>query len=221
MQELDGVLRNATAALGELYFRLPIEAGEARLFVRNYCYELYHQMRCLWPADCPYSLNGEIDKRWHPVIRELGETQVILDLLAHTPGSMEGNHAIIEVKRASTDARGIRTDLTTLIRFMRPDIHYVRDIYLIFGGVDMDMLRDVAKTALTPIVGSRSVDRIMPGKLPTAQHSAHPRRALPCPPSSPAGTVGGSRGPPLAHGRFSPAHPLRRSENRAYASPVP
>jgi hypothetical protein len=136
MQDLDAVLTNATAALGELYFRLPVEAGEAKLFERNYCYELYHQMRCLWPADCPYSLNGEIDKRWHPVIRELGEAQVIPDLLVHTPGSMQGNHAIIEVKRATTDADGIRKDLTTLTRFMRDDIHYERGIYLIFGGIN-------------------------------------------------------------------------------------
>jgi hypothetical protein len=145
MQELDAILTDATAAVGEHYFRLPIEAGEATLFERNYCYELYHQMRLRWPLGSRYSLNGEVDKRWHPVIRNLGEAQVIPDLLVHTPGSMEGNHAIIEVKRANTDPAGIRKDLTTLTRFMRDDIHYERGIYLIFGGIDPERVARAAR----------------------------------------------------------------------------
>lgn len=144
MQELDTVLTTATAAIGELYFRLPIASGEATLFERNYCYELYHQMRSAWPAGSEFSLNGEIDKRWHPVIRQLGDAQVIPDLLVHTPGSMDGNHAIIEVKRAGTDLAGIRKDLTTLTRFMQPDIHYPRAVLLIFGGIDPDMIMRAA-----------------------------------------------------------------------------
>lgn len=147
MKELDDVLANATASIEELYFRLPIDGGEATLYERNYCYELYHQMRCAWPVDCAFSLNGEIDKRRHPIIGAFEGAQAIPDLLVHTPGSMDGNHAIIEVKRARASAAGIRKDLATLSRFLEPDIHYQRGIYLFFGAVDMGLLHRVAQDA--------------------------------------------------------------------------
>jgi hypothetical protein len=124
-------------------------------------------MRNRWPDDTPYSLNGEIDKRWHPVIGQLADAQSIPDLLIHTPGSMSGNHAIIEVKRATTDADGIRKDLTTLTRFMRHDIHYERGIYLIFGGFNLTRVARAAQNeAFDPRIELWLHDRVgEPAKL--------------------------------------------------------
>jgi hypothetical protein len=147
MQQLNDILVTATSRIAEPYFRLPIDGGQARLFERNYCYELYHQMRREWPDPCEYALNGEIDKRGHPLIRPMGEAQAIPDLLVHTPSHMVGNFAIIEVKTAETNAEGIAKDIRTLARFTRPDIHYQRAILLIFGGIDVGYVQGVAAGA--------------------------------------------------------------------------
>lgn len=52
------------------YFQLPITGKEEPIYrERVYCYELYHQLRCML-GDCfPYKLNGEVDKSGHLLIR--------------------------------------------------------------------------------------------------------------------------------------------------------
>src|SRR5260370_1268039 len=62
MDELDGILALGTAKVGPPYFLLPIFGGDPVRRERVYCYELYHQMRCQWPDDCRYILNGEVDR---------------------------------------------------------------------------------------------------------------------------------------------------------------
>ena len=143
MEQLTDILTDATARIEGLYMRLPVDGGEGQYRERVYCYELYHQMRSLWPDPCDYSLNGEVDKRGHPIIAALTAAMAIPDLLVHTPGSMQGNHAILEVKHANASRDGIRKDLRTLSRFRQNDIHYERAIYLFFGGVRMDRLTEV------------------------------------------------------------------------------
>lgn len=136
MEQLDDIIRRASERVGDNYFSLPVENGDDAQLERIYCYELYHQMRDAWPKPCPFTLSAEVDKRRHPIIGALDGGRVIPDLLVHTPGSMAGNHAIIEVKRAETTTTGIRKDLATLTRFMGPDIGYARGIYIVFGGFD-------------------------------------------------------------------------------------
>ena len=70
MQELTQILGDATAAIASEFFLLPIHGGNSVYRERVYCYELYHQMRRLWPPDCPYRLNGEVDKRAHPYFQD-------------------------------------------------------------------------------------------------------------------------------------------------------
>jgi hypothetical protein len=65
MQELTNLLAGATAAIEPEYFRLSIHGGVPAYRERVYCYELYHQMRALWPEGCPFWLNGEVDKAAH------------------------------------------------------------------------------------------------------------------------------------------------------------
>lgn len=131
MKELTEILQKSTAGVEAMYFNLNIDGGDPVFRERVYCYELYHQMRSNWPSQSQYFLNGELDKRAHPILRELGADHAKPDLLVHTPGTMTGNYAIIEVKH-STAAEGIRKDLQTLDLFVRR-VRYQRAIYLIYG----------------------------------------------------------------------------------------
>lgn len=137
MNELTNVLALATAGIEVPYFYLNIDGGDPIFRERVYCYELYHQMRKNWPAQCAHLLNGEVDKRAHPILNTLGADHAKPDLLVHTPGAMAGNYAIIEVKH-STAVAGVRKDLETLDIFLRK-VGYQRAIYLIYGqGADAE-----------------------------------------------------------------------------------
>jgi hypothetical protein len=132
MQDLSAILMQASARVPAGYFQLPIDGGDPIYRERVYCYELYHQMRCLWPAATEYYLNGEVDKAAHPILRELGADLAKPDLLVHKPGYMSGNHAVMEVKACNAQAAGIQKDLQTLSLF-RSRVGYERAIYLLFG----------------------------------------------------------------------------------------
>lgn len=132
MQELTHILGVATAAIESMYFRLHIDGGDPIYRERVYCYELYHQLRLRWPIECPYYINGEVDKAAHPILAGLGADYAKPDFLIHQPGYMSGNHAIIEVKHTRTRFAGVRKDLSTLALF-RARVGYQRAIYLIFG----------------------------------------------------------------------------------------
>lgn len=132
MQELTQLLRDSTARIPAAYFHVQIDGGDPVYRERVYCYELYHQLRCLWPRDTGFYLNGELDKAAHPVLAKLGADYAKPDLLVHQPGHMAGNNTIIEVKSPNASRKGIEKDLRTLALF-RTDVNYKRAIYLIFG----------------------------------------------------------------------------------------
>jgi hypothetical protein len=77
------ILSEASAAVHQNYFRLPVKGTSPAYRERVYCYELYHQMRLRWPYPCapdfPYWLNGEIDKRGNPKFKK-----GVPDFLVHT-----------------------------------------------------------------------------------------------------------------------------------------
>ena len=64
------IFRDATAAIPPEYSLLPIPGADPVYREGVYCYELYLQRRRLWPAESPYRLNGELDKRSHPYFQE-------------------------------------------------------------------------------------------------------------------------------------------------------
>lgn len=104
-------------------------------------------MRLLWPRGCPFLLNGEVDKRAHPILMRLGADGHIPDLLVHTPGDMAGNHAVVEVKPARGVYSGLEKDLTTLSIF-RERVGYARGIYLVYGEeVDDKMINRIGLQA--------------------------------------------------------------------------
>ena len=132
MQELSSLIEGATARVLKPYFKVRIDGGDPIYRERVYCYELYHQLRCLWPPKSKFLLNGELDKSAHPILKPLGADYAKPDLLVHLPGNMSWNHAIIEVKCSKAQNSGIEKDLNTLALF-RTRVGYNRAIYLIFG----------------------------------------------------------------------------------------
>jgi hypothetical protein len=76
MEELDKILQRATASIGREYFLLPIHGAPPVYRERVYCYELYHQMRLLWPPG-PYRLTMARWTRGHipmPVLRMMNRS---------------------------------------------------------------------------------------------------------------------------------------------------
>lgn len=129
MEGFDDIFRSATAAVPAEYFLLPLHGADPIYRERVYCYELYHQLRCLWLDDTPYRLNGEVDKRNHPYFQD--EEQPKPDLLIHQPG-MGDNFAAIEVKPVGAANRNTIKDLSTLA-LLAQRAGYRRLIYLIYG----------------------------------------------------------------------------------------
>lgn len=130
MEQFTQIFCDATSAIPSEYFLLPIYGADPVYRERVYCYELYHQMRRLWPAESPYRLNGEVDKRSHPYFQDGAQPKP--DLLVHQPGAGE-NYAVIEVKSSRAATRDIEKDLGTLTLF-RNRLGYERSIYLVYGA---------------------------------------------------------------------------------------
>jgi len=141
MQDFTEILQRATAAIAPQYFRLPVHGADPIYRERVYCYELYHQMRALWPGDCPWFLNGEVDKQQHPYFQDGRYPKP--DFVVHVPGTGD-NYAAIEVKPMFPTAGKIRKDVETLLRFR--DVGYGRALYLIYGSDPEAARKRVART---------------------------------------------------------------------------
>lgn len=128
VKELSTILEQAMKAIGDPYFRLPVQDGDPVFRERVYCNELYHCMRCRWPKHTEFLLNGEVDKSGHSIVKGNWKP----DLLVHGPGFMELNHAIIEVKSVKAERHELRNDLDKLSTFVR-EWNYRRAIFLIYG----------------------------------------------------------------------------------------
>jgi hypothetical protein len=115
--------------------------------------------------DTKYALNGEVDKRGHPILKALEDAEQNPDLLVHTTGSMAGNHAIIEVKPARNTPDGGRRDLNTLGRFRQRDIHYERAIYLFYGRPSCaERVANLAKAEFPKLPRIQVWEHLEPGR---------------------------------------------------------
>ena len=137
---LADILQQATSNIDKTYYNLPLYEQTPVYRERVYCYELYHQMRVLWPKQ-PFILNGEIDKSGHKFF----DKRVIPDFLIHQPGTWD-NLAVVEVKSASSLASGYIKDLETLHEFTE-SFGYTRAIYLIYGAPTSELLEKVLTSA--------------------------------------------------------------------------
>ena len=124
-------LCNAASRIPPHYFQLPDFGMEDPIYrEREYCYELYHQLRMLMDEDAElkgYVLGGEIDKVGHPVIRRCAP-----DFVFHHPGRMK-NLVIVEVKPINADTDGVRNDREKLEYFLSPKVRYQAGIELVYG----------------------------------------------------------------------------------------
>lgn len=159
MNEFDAIISEATAAIAEKYFMLPIYGGPPVYRERVYCYELYHQMRNRWPDEqaTSYTLNGEVDKCAHVELEKLGVNGQKPDLLVHGPGDMGKNFAIIEVKHVAATPEGLRKDLRSLTIF-RDQVGYQRAIYLIYGKAEMAAIAERVKREAAAVGASNDIE---------------------------------------------------------------
>lgn len=125
------MLAIATAGIAQEYFMLPIASGDPLYRERVYCYELYHQLRCIGKL-LPYSLAGEVDKSGQPNFRNSNLATAKPDFLVHIPGRMDHNLACVEVKSRANGTVGFVDDLVKLTSFCRT-AEYRRGIFLIYG----------------------------------------------------------------------------------------
>lgn len=130
------MLETATSRIRHDYFQLPVCDADAMYRERVYCYELYHQLRCLFDEladEFPFSLGGEVDKTGHPLFRDGPYPRAKPDLLVHEPGSMSRNLAVVEVKPATPSRADIGHDLGKLESFC-DRAQYFRGVFLVYGG---------------------------------------------------------------------------------------
>ena len=123
------------------YFKLPVAGAEKPIFREQvYCYELYHQLRCILGDDFPYKLDGEVDKAAHPILKGAKKP----DFIVHVPGTMDRNLVVIEVKSANEKTRinGIRADLQKLRSFL-DTAKYYRAIMLVYGDSESSLPKRV------------------------------------------------------------------------------
>jgi hypothetical protein len=130
---------HATSLVGPHYFQLPIAGQEEPIYrERVYCYELYHQLRCVLGDDFPYALNGEVDKSGHPIVRdEIGPRKP--DFIVHVPGDMARNLTVIEVKPTTSTQAEFQDALRSLQGFVQR-AGYFGAIALVYGWKDRNQV---------------------------------------------------------------------------------
>jgi hypothetical protein len=124
---------------------LPVADEDTHYRERVYCYELYHQLRVLWPINYGYSLCGEVDKGGHPLIRHNALDKTKPDMIVHVPGEMDNNLVVIEIKPINCTYRGVKKDIETLTAY-RKKAHYQNAIFLIYGW-DQNRLIKIIETS--------------------------------------------------------------------------
>ncbi|EKO3802396.1 hypothetical protein NTE28_004928 [Vibrio harveyi] len=132
MDKFSEILRLATSKVEAEYFKLIQYDADDVYRERVYCYELYHQMRCVWDYE-EFILNGEVDKAGHPALKNTDVANAKPDFLVHYPGDMRKNDTVIEVKSSNAGIGAIATDLTNLAEF-KLNVGYCRAIFLVYGS---------------------------------------------------------------------------------------
>lgn len=131
IKHLVQMLSTAASQVAGEYFQLPVVDADAVDRERVYCYELYHQLRCLWDAFA-FSLGGEVDKAGHPHFRGGPYAMAKPDFLVHVPGEMHRNLAAVELKPATAGIDALHKDLQKLTWFCH-HAQYFRGLLLVYG----------------------------------------------------------------------------------------
>ncbi len=137
-------LGEAGRRMDRRYIQLTVAGSEKPIYrERVYCYELYHQLRCVLGDTSPYVLNGEVDKTGHPIIQKaLGAKK--RDFIIHVQGKPERNLVVIEVKPVTVkkSLSELRIDVETLKGFLK-EAHYEMAIMLIYGDGSGDLPQEI------------------------------------------------------------------------------
>lgn len=140
-------IKKACERIDDHYFQLTVANTKNRIYrERVYCYELYHQLRCMLGENYPYKLYGEIDKSGHPN-RFIGEGAKKPDFIFHEPGNMNRNLVIMEIK--NINRRGILVEIKNDLRKIKTFINkakYFKGIMLIYGSDNSDLTKEIVKT---------------------------------------------------------------------------
>lgn len=135
-------LKRAARRINRHYFQLDVAGSEDPMYrERVYCYELYHQLRCVLGDNFLYKLDGEVDKATHPIIQQgLGAKKP--DFIIHVPGKMDQNLVVIEVKPATVKVNELREDLKKLEGFL-DKARYYHAIMLIYGDGEHELAQRI------------------------------------------------------------------------------
>jgi len=157
MHDFEERLARATARIDREYFQLPVFGRESAAYrERQYCYELYHQLRQGWPTG-GYHLSGEIDKSGHPVIRGNDLDNTKPDFLIHIPEDMDHNFAVLEVKPITGRLGGVKKDVLTLLAYLEHG-QYERAFYLVYGEPSEGKALDYAKAQIIANKAQKRID---------------------------------------------------------------
>jgi len=137
-------LKKACEKIDNDYIEFKIFGSEWKYKERVYCYELYHQLRCILGESSSYKLNGEVDKARHPIIQKALSAKKP-DFIVHVSGEMDKNLVVIEVKSVTTAKKSfskLKKDLETLEGFL-DKANYKNAIMLIYGSIDDRLLQKI------------------------------------------------------------------------------
>ena len=137
-------LTKAIKKIDTHYTQLSVVGSDKPIYrERIYCYELYHQLRCILGDAFPYKLDGELDKRSHRCYPD-GEKP---DFVIHVPGEMKQNLVVVEVKPVTVVKNNInklRGDLDKLKKFISI-AEYYRAIMLIYSSGNDNLPQNIKK----------------------------------------------------------------------------
>lgn len=111
----------------------PIRAHISKYQERVLAYEFYHQLRllmekglCAWDA----FLQAEVSKEYQHIFAE----RTVPDFLIHVPGTLEQDHAVIEVKLAARPLHELRSDQRKLLLFRGEHVRYQYLVQILAGS---------------------------------------------------------------------------------------
>ena len=145
-------LMDACKNISENYFQLnvsQVDKHSKKIFrERIYCYELYHQLRTILEDKFKYryTLHGEVDKRGHEIISK----NYVPDFIVHSPGCMEKNLIVIEVKILKKNTK-LKYDVDKIKYFIN-EANYFKGIMLLFGDSEKNTIENKIKLTKRYIV---------------------------------------------------------------------
>jgi hypothetical protein len=141
-------LKKAISKVGDEYYTIKtIYDSDGIIRERVFCYELYHQFRNLPPQGFQYAFHGELDKRGHLLFEP--EEQKIPDFLVHTPGTMDENKVIIEVK-GKIDRNDVVNDIKKIFSFLTK-VDYEYGVFLLFNHSFEELQQRIPPISLSDI----------------------------------------------------------------------